>query len=176
VVVVIHIVDSDVAVIWLLEQGDLPPTAELLCPLPTGDLGWCATEDLCIARDVGTERIGQMSLHQCGLMYEQHHGAPIAAVRCGEFALTIRGNRDPKFRGEDLLLTQPVQVQQVGWTHTSELLNAFSGGGPIPPIRPAPVTRGCKAMVTTVLCDWWVTLPPPPSPCPNPNLATHNFV
>jgi hypothetical protein len=172
----IHIVASDVAVIWLLEQKDLPSATEWLCPVRTGELGWCTTEGLRNAQIMGTERIGQMSLQQCELMYEQRPDHPIAAVRCGEFALAIRGNWDLEVMGENLLLASSVGADQVGWTHAFELFNAFSGKGPMPDPQPVPVTRGCKAMITTVLCNWWATLPPRPSPCPNPNLATHNFV
>jgi len=180
VVIVIHIVAPDIALVWLLERADLPPTTEWLCPLGTENLAWCTTERLRSAQVAGTERIGQMSLEQCRLIYEQHQGRTIAALRCGEFALVING--DPNldvseaFSGEALLLASSARAEQVGWTQTFQLFTGLSGRGPMPPPQPVPVTRGCKAIVTTVNCGYWATLPPPPSPCPNPRLATHNFI
>jgi hypothetical protein len=179
VVIVIHVVAPDVAVVWLLEQADLPPATECLCPLGTY-LGWCTIEGLCTARDAGTERIGQMSLQQCEVTDERYRGRRIAAVRCGEFALVIQGGWEAEatddLSGESLLLAPTVRTERVGWTHASDLLTALSGRGPMPPPQPVPVIRGCRATVNTVACGWWAKLPPLPSPCPNPNLITHSFV
>jgi hypothetical protein len=175
VITVIHVVDPGVGIGWLLEQAGPPSTTEWLCPLSTSDFGWCTTGDLREAQVAGPELIGEMKLRHCEVLYEQHRGRPIAAVRCGEFALVTPGGPD-RLRGEAVLSAWTAPAGQMGWASSSELLTALSGRGPMPKPRPTPVIRGCAATVAAVICGWWAKLPPLPAPCPNPNLVTHDFV
>jgi hypothetical protein len=175
VIIVIHVVDPGVGINWLLEQGDPTPETEWLCPRSPSDVGWCTTADLREAEVAGPELIGEMDLRRCEVLYEQHRGRPIAAVRCGQFALVTPGDPD-LLRGEAVLSAWAAPAGQLGWTSASELLTALSDRGPMPKPRPTPVIRGCAATVAAVICGWWAKLPPLPAPCPNPNLVTHNFV
>lgn len=153
----IHVVAREVGIVWLLEHAEFPPETECVCAGDDWILGWFTVPDLHAAASAWVATVGEMPLRPCKVRFEHHEGRPPSAVAvCGEFALVMGGEEAPSiaYGGSESLVEEVTrQLGQIRWVQTLALLDWMTLGGPIPPPRPVPVTRGCRYPA----CGWWVT-------------------